>query len=310
MSDAGLTHVAVECTDLDRTIDFFGRYGNFEVVHRRDGIAWISDRTRPFAIVLAEAERVRPVGPFSHLGIACADRATFDRLVTKAREENVLRTGPSGDDGPAGRWAFLDDPDGNTVELSLGQSVQVAVEGGPIAMGARRLPVIGVMGGRADPMPEFAEPLGRAIARGGWHVLTGGGVGIMMSVGRGFVETAPRAGLCIGILRGESDGRPLEGYPNPFVEVPIFTHLPAGDDGPDSRNHLNILSSTVILALPGGDGTRSEIDLALRYGRPVAIHRDWATSYPEIPSFETVEESVSILRRLLASSESEGATNA
>ena len=40
------------------------------------------------------------------------------------------------------------------------------------------------------------------------------------------VETAPRAGLCLGILRGHPDGRSMEGYPNPFVELPkMFVDL-------------------------------------------------------------------------------------
>ena len=46
MTDAGLTHVAIEVSDLQRSIDFYAAYGGFEVVHRREGIAWISDRTR------------------------------------------------------------------------------------------------------------------------------------------------------------------------------------------------------------------------------------------------------------------------
>ena len=38
MTDAGLTHVAIEVSDLQRSIDFYAAYGGFEVVHRRDGV--------------------------------------------------------------------------------------------------------------------------------------------------------------------------------------------------------------------------------------------------------------------------------
>jgi hypothetical protein len=65
---------------------------------------------------------------------------------------------------------------------------------------------------------------------------------------------------------------PKPGYPNPWVEIPIFTHLPlSGSQGTEllSRNHINVLSSDVIVALPGGPGTVSEVDLAKRYQRPV-----------------------------------------
>jgi hypothetical protein len=38
-----------------------------------------------------------------------------------------------------------------------------------------------------------------------------------------------------------------------------------------SRNHIVILSADVLVAFPGGAGTRSEIQLALEYGRPLLI---------------------------------------
>ena len=38
-----------------------------------------------------------------------------------------------------------------------------------------------------------------------------------------------------------------------------------------SRNHINVLSSTAVVALPGGAGTVSEVCLAHAYGRPVLV---------------------------------------
>lgn len=38
-----------------------------------------------------------------------------------------------------------------------------------------------------------------------------------------------------------------------------------------SRNHINILTSDVVVALPGGPGTASEVRLALHYGKPVVL---------------------------------------
>jgi len=62
-----------------------------------------------------------------------------------------------------------------------------------------------------------------------------------------------------------------KGYPNEWVEVPVYTHLPtSGNNGhePNSRNHINILSADVVVALPGGPGTGSELQLAALYGKP------------------------------------------
>ena len=135
MPDVGWTHVALPVTDLDASARFYARYANMVVVHRRrqasgpGDIAWLSDRTRPFVLVLAESGSVPcPLGPFAHLGIACASRQAMDELVELAREEGCLRDEPRDTGGPAGYLASLDDPDGHTLELSYGQEVQLAVE--------------------------------------------------------------------------------------------------------------------------------------------------------------------------------------
>ena len=132
------------------------------------------------------------------------------------------------------------------------------------------------MGSGTDSHEDLAAPLGRAVAENGWHLLTGGGAGTMTAASRAFTETPDRAGLCIGVVPGAEDGGSSPGgYPNPWVEVVIRTHLPlsgAAGTGPDSRNHINVLSADAVVALPGSAGTWSEIELALRYGRPLALY--------------------------------------
>ena len=97
----------------------------------------------------------------------------------------------------------------------------------------------------------------------------------MAITSRAFHGVHDRAGLVIGIIPcAENDpARPKHGYPNPWVEVPIHTHLPwSGERGTDplSRNHINILTSDVIIALAGSKGTLSEVILALQY-KPDAV---------------------------------------
>jgi lactoylglutathione lyase len=133
--DVGLTHVALEVSDLDRSIEFYARYARMEVVHRRAQtthpdleIAWLSDRTRPFVIVLMEAASVnRPLGSFSHLGVACPTRDELERRCALAVAEGRLREPLRETGGPAGCLAMLSDPDGHTLELSYGQEVGVVV---------------------------------------------------------------------------------------------------------------------------------------------------------------------------------------
>ncbi len=141
----------------------------------------------------------------------------------------------------------------------------------------KKLPVIGVMGSGREAHEKYAIPLGHWLARHDYHLLTGGGGGVMEAVARAFISVKPRAGLSIGIIPGrpgKSDYHPPAGYPNPYIELPVYTHLPDSGTkgaGPTSRNPINILSSDVVVALPGGAGTASEIKLAVDYGKPLIL---------------------------------------
>ncbi|MBI1247830.1 hypothetical protein GC197_08265 [bacterium] len=136
----------------------------------------------------------------------------------------------------------------------------------------KRLPIVGVMGSGQDVWSELSQPLGKLIARYDVHLLTGGGQGTMAAVSQAYAESPGRTGQVIGVLPSDSSGEHTKpGYPNDWVEIAIATHLAhSGKEGtnPLSRNHINILSADVIVALPGSLGTASEIQLALHYGKP------------------------------------------
>ena len=148
-------------------------------------------------------------------------------------------------------------------------------------------PIIGVMGSGNNVHCERARALGLWLAKAGFHLLTGGGGGVMQTVSKAFCDVSNRKGLVIGVVPcTESDPtcRPQPGYPNESVEIRIFTHLfLTGNRGTESmsRNHINVLSSDVIIALPGGPGTAGEVQLALRYGRPIVVY---ASNRDEIPA--------------------------
>ena len=146
-----------------------------------------------------------------------------------------------------------------------------------------RLPIIGVIGSGTDPQVARAGTIGRLLAEEGVHLLTGGGGGSMAEVARAFTAFGPqRLGRSLGILPGSvEDGAALapEGYPNPWIEISIPTHLPlSGITGTStlSRNHINVLASRAIIALAGGAGTCSEVRLARSYRKPIlAFLPDW-----------------------------------
>jgi len=135
MTDIGLTHVALPCAELKRTIAFYKKYAGMEVVHERESggskVAWLSDKTRPFVIVFLETQNIpHPLGPFSHLGVGLPSRAAVDERINWAREEGVEIEGPNDSGPPVGYWVFLRDPDGHTLELTFGQEVHLAVDAG------------------------------------------------------------------------------------------------------------------------------------------------------------------------------------
>ena len=144
--DRGLTHLAFMVGDLDRSVAFYLAYAGMTVVHQREDpggrVAWISDGTRPFALVLIEsgtgggARRMLPravsklMPHLSHLGVACTTRAEVDVGCERAKQEGILAMAPRDHGPPVGYFGLIRDPDGNHLELSFGQDVGVAVSAG------------------------------------------------------------------------------------------------------------------------------------------------------------------------------------
>jgi len=103
---------------------------------------------------------------------------------------------------------------------------------------------------------ESAYHLGALIAKEGWILLNGGRAsGIMEASARGAKENG---GLTIGILPGTDAG-----WASEYIDIPILTGIGL------ARNYINVLTSKVIVALPGRTGTISEIALALNIGKKV-----------------------------------------
>lgn len=143
--DRGLTHVAFMVRNLEASVDFYERYAEMSVVHQRveeDGsgrVAWISDGTRPFVIVLIETPEAFPgsrlipralshlLPHFAHLGVACGGKEEVDEACARARSEGILEQGPLELGETVGYIGIIRDPDGNHLEVSYGQEVGLAV---------------------------------------------------------------------------------------------------------------------------------------------------------------------------------------
>lgn len=174
---------------------------------------------------------------------------------------------------------------------------------------SNQIPIIGVMGSGSEEWTDLSAPLGALIAGKNAHLLTGGGRGTMSAVSRSFTETPARRGLCIGVIPGEEDDsgmfRPKAGYPNPYVELEI--HSPLGpftgeDPHQISRNHINIMTSHAIVALPGSRGTCNECELAQKFSKPIILYGPRAafTDFPgDLAQTEKLEDIASFLDNYL-----------
>lgn len=133
--DLGLSHIALPVSDLDESLAFYERFAGFEVVHRREkhpgqGVAWVSDRTRPFVVVLIETHNPAAdarLGGWAHLGVGCPTRDEVDRRLQEAQDAGFATFGPEDDGPPVGYWGMIVDPDGHNLELAHGQQVGLAV---------------------------------------------------------------------------------------------------------------------------------------------------------------------------------------
>ena len=134
--DQGITHIALPVRDLAASLDFYARFARMQVVHQRSdadsgtAVAWISDLTRPFVIVLIEAPALDQHlgGVYCHVGMGVASRARVDEMCDRARAEQRTVLGPIDSGPPVGYWAYIVDPDGHNLEISFGQEVGLTVD--------------------------------------------------------------------------------------------------------------------------------------------------------------------------------------
>ena len=174
-------------------------------------------------------------------------------------------------------------------------------------MGLENRPMIAVIGSGNEEYPNLSIPLGRWLAENGYSLINGGGSGVMVSTAKAFSSVKKRKGLVVGVIPSNSNCfseverrpyMPPPGYPNSYTEIIIRTHLHlSGARGKDlaSRNHIIILSADTIIALPGGSGTRSEIELAIEYKKPLVLlspSGEWDNYHNQASIVKNVEEAV------------------
>ena len=143
LGEPRLTHVALPCSNLDETLEFYTSMTPLVVVARNEDAngrgAWLSNPGQagdPFVLVFAELPPAAAddlgeqpghpgptLAPFAHIGIEVPHKETIDEIAALAKESGCLALGPMQMPDPIGYICFLKDPDGNTVEFSYDQGV-------------------------------------------------------------------------------------------------------------------------------------------------------------------------------------------
>jgi len=144
MNNPTFTHVAVFVGDIDASISFYRRYARMLVVHERretngSRVAWLSDDSHSFVLVLVCPARMslkmrllrsvaRLIGSASHMGVECASREEVIARCEQARREGILRQEVRDLPLPTGFYGMIMDPDGNSLEVSHGQTTRSVFE--------------------------------------------------------------------------------------------------------------------------------------------------------------------------------------
>jgi uncharacterized protein (TIGR00725 family) len=103
--------------------------------------------------------------------------------------------------------------------------------------------------------------VGELLAEGGCDVVTGGLTGVMEGASAGARDKGANV---IGILPGDDPAAA-----NPHVTAVVATGMG------DARNAIIANSAAGFVALPGGEGTLSEIAFALKRGKPIVSLGSW-----------------------------------
>ncbi|MCK5013627.1 MAG: TIGR00725 family protein [Candidatus Omnitrophica bacterium] len=129
-------------------------------------------------------------------------------------------------------------------------------------MGNQKI-TISVIGGHDidSEVEELAHKVGILVAKVGAVLVCGGLGGVMEASSRGSKEAG---GTTIGILPGKD-----KVDANPHIDIALPSSIGY------ARNAVVACSADIIIALPGSDGTSSEISYGIVYKRPIIDLGGW-----------------------------------
>ncbi len=116
MSGYGLTHIAINVSDIDRSARFYCEVLGLKETFRNQSMVDLNTPgCRDSITLIAEKPRIAPAG-IAHFGFELRSRAELDAAVDRI-EAAGGRVADRGQHAPNEPYCYLSDPDGYTIEL-------------------------------------------------------------------------------------------------------------------------------------------------------------------------------------------------
>ena len=124
------THITINCSDIDRSVDFYTLLCGLSIVRDRrlEGRhnVWLGPLTPagedPIFVLVIVQDEVK--ARLDHFGFQCESRAEVDRIAKDAKRQGTLVQSPIDAGGVVGYFATVRDPDGHIVEFTFGQPLK------------------------------------------------------------------------------------------------------------------------------------------------------------------------------------------
>jgi len=124
------THITINASDLDRSVEFYTSQCGLSIVRDRrvEGRhnVWLGPPTPagedPIFVLVIVQDEVKE--RLDHFGFQCETRADVDRIAAEAEQQGTLVEPPTDVGGVVGYFAMVRDPDGHIVEFTFGQPLK------------------------------------------------------------------------------------------------------------------------------------------------------------------------------------------
>jgi catechol 2,3-dioxygenase-like lactoylglutathione lyase family enzyme len=124
------THITINVSDLDRSVDFYTSVCGLSIVRdrRKEGRhnVWlgpsIATGENPVFVLVMVQDEVK--ARLDHFGFQCDSREEVDQIAVVARSQDFLVDPPTEVGGVVGYFTTIRDPDGHLIEFTFGQPLK------------------------------------------------------------------------------------------------------------------------------------------------------------------------------------------